>query len=510
MTEVLATPPAPTWVDRILAAEERLAGAEVGRHEGNDLSRYAKYADDPVGFIRDVLHGNPWSAQEAIAAAVQEAPLVAVRSAHALGKDWLAARLALHAFATGKKAIVTAPTHRQVHQVFMSEVRRAWEASDMPGEMHQAGLRLPGDPEYRLLCFVSSDAPKFSGFHWPPGLLAIIDEAEGVEADVYEAFLGNITGSKDRLLAIGNPLDAVGRFYEACRPHSAWRKIKIAAADSPNVIAGREVIPGLITREGVERFRQEYGETSGPWCSRILAEFPTGPALDSVMEAAWIERAVALFESGKPQLEITGLPLRIALDPARHGPDASCVCIVQGPVVLGFKQWRGLDTMQLSGRLIELLRELRIYPEPKDQGPEELRRIDDTGRPPVHGSVIIDAVGLGAGVFDRLKELRYPVREFNSSRKARDAQRFLNTRAEAFWSLRQKLQKGQLAMARNDNAAEELLALRFETNSAGRIQIISKPELRARLGRSPDYADALAMAVSGGSTISGLGAFTQW
>jgi hypothetical protein len=65
-------------------------------------------------------------------------------------------------------------------------------------------------------------------------------------------------------------------------------------------------------------------------------------------------------------------------------------------------------------------------------------------------------------------------------------------------------------MARNGDAIEELLALRYDTNSAGRIQIISKPELRARLGRSPDFADSLAMAVSGGSQISYFGAQADW
>jgi hypothetical protein len=496
--------PVLSWAERILAAEERLAGAEVGRHEGSDLTCYAKYTDDPVGFIRDVLHGDPWSAQEEIAAAVQEAPLVAVRSAHACGKDWLAARLALWTFATGRKSILTAPTHRQVTQVLMSELRRAWDASDLPGEMHQAGLRLPGDPEYRILAFVSSDAPKFSGFHWPAGLLVILDEAEDIEAEVYESMLGNVTGARDRLLAIGNPLDATGKFYEICRPHSAWRKIKIRADESPNVIAGREVIPGLITREGIARFRQEYGEDSGPWCSRILAEFPTGPALDSVMEPAWLERAAAQHEART--LHNNEARYKIALDPARHGPDSSCVCVMRGNVVERFVQWRALDTMQLCGRLIELLREFRIYPEPHD----DLPRHDDTGLAANDGTVIVDEVGLGAGVVDRLKELRYPVRAFNSSRKARDAQRYLNARAEAFWTLRQKLQKGQLAMARNGDAIEELLALRYDTNSAGRIQIISKPELRARLGRSPDFADSLAMAVSGGSQISYFGAQADW
>ena len=104
--------------------------------------------------------------------------------------------------------------------------------------------------------------------------------------------------------------------------------------------------------------------------------------------------------------------------------------------------------MQLTGRLIEFLRELRIYPEPDSDLPPGVGGFPDGL--PNEGTIIVDEIGLGAGVVDRLKELRYRVKAFNSSRKAKDPQRFMNTRAEAFWTLRQKLQKGAIAMARND------------------------------------------------------------
>jgi hypothetical protein len=82
-----------------VAAVRRLKadlGALLARHErARDLTEFERYGNDPVGFIRDVLKGDPWSAQIEIAESVRDDPLVVVRSCNAAGKDWVAAHLAL-------------------------------------------------------------------------------------------------------------------------------------------------------------------------------------------------------------------------------------------------------------------------------------------------------------------------------------------------------------------------------------------------------------------------------
>ena len=49
----------------------------------------------------------------------------------------------------------------------------------------------------------------------------------------------------------------------------------------------------------------------------------------------------------------------------------------------------------------------------------------------------------------------------------------------------------------DDHLADELCSIRWKVSSAGQIQIEPKSDLRSRLGRSPDRADAVAMAVWG-------------
>ena len=82
---------------------------------------------------------------------------------------------------------------------------------------------------------------------------------------------------------------------------------------------------------------------------------------------------------------------------------------------------------------------------------------------------------------------------------SRRAQRFLNLRAQMLWHLRELLEDGKVALPPDEKLADELCAIRWTVMSAGKIQIEANDELRSRLGRSPDRADAVAMASLSGS-----------
>jgi hypothetical protein len=113
--------------------------------------------------------------------------------------------------------------------------------------------------------------------------------------------------------------------------------------------------------------------------------------------------------------------------------------------------------------------------------------------PPRRGTIVADVVGLGTGCVEALGEMAYDVVEFNGGEFS--SGRFLNKRAEAYWSLRDRLSpdRGDIAFPRDPELIEELLAIRWREGSGGRVQIVEKSEVRARIGRSPDKADALAM-----------------
>ncbi len=452
-------------------------GQLLERHDrARDLSEFAQYESNPVGFICEVLHGEPWSRQEEIAETVRVSPLVVVRSANAVGKDWIAARLALWwVYARRGLALVTGPTERQVREVVMGEVARAFQAGhDLPGELYQMALRLGGREQAGILAFTSTEASRLTGFH-APRVLAVLTEAQGVEDFAWEGLLACATGADDRVLAVGNPVSPSGRFYSASRSRS-WKPIRISAEEHPNLRNGKEPIPGGPSHEFVERIAHEFGEGSGVYRARVLGDFPD-EGEEGLIRRSCLEVAVETYERREFRLETTEAVPIVAVDPARYGPDYTVLAVRRGPVLQEIVAWGQTSTMETVGRLREEL--LRVGVSPGGSG-----------------YVIVDEVGLGAGLLDRLREVgyRYQAYPFNGGRRAQDQSRFLNARAESYWHLRQALEAGGIALPRDEQLFDELVATKWRPTSDGRVQIESKDDLKARLGRSPDRADAVAMA----------------
>ena len=109
--------------------------------------------------------------------------------------------------------------------------------------------------------------------------------------------------------------------------------------------------------------------------------------------------------------------------------------------------------------------------------------------------IVIDEVGVGGGIVDRLKEQDYRVHGYNGGRSPKRPT-FANLRAESHWHLRTLLEQGHIALPHNEELLDELVAIRWRATSNGKIQIEPKEDLKNRLGRSPDRADAVVLAFS--------------
>lgn len=484
-------------IDRLTEGLGELQAYHRGRR---GLEEFQAYADDPVRFLREVLRVETlWDKQAEIAALVASSPQVAVPGCNGSGKDWLAARLALWwVYARRGLVLLTGPTERQTKIVCMSEVARAFaKAPELPGRLFESVLKLESAEAAGIVAFTTTDTSRFTGFH-APSLLVILTEAQAVEPFVWEGIFANAVGQDSRVLAVGNPLFDNGRFFEACRSPQ-WRTVKLAATEHPNVVEGKNVIPGAITRDGVERIAREYGRDSMVYRSRVLAEFPDH-SVESLIRRSWLEAAAERFESGacetlppadpdRPGQSVKLLPRVAALDPARFGADRTALAIRQGGVLRALESWTARDTMETTGLVLTKLDGTR--------SPLANRRIVDLTPPWGRTQLlVVDEIGLGAGVVDRLREQGYAVRGFNGSRQPQlgaAPDRFLNQRAEVYWHLRELLEAGRVAVPRHAQLFDELCATQWKVNSSGRIQIESKDELKARLGRSPDLADAVAM-----------------
>ena len=474
-------------------------GELVERHDTErDLSEFKRYANDPLGFIREVLKGDPWSRQAEIAEAVKNDPLVVVRSCNAAGKDWIAAQLALWwVYARQGRVLLTGPTERQVREIVMAEVTRAFaRASDLPGELFQMALRLGPGEQAGILAFTSTEASRLTGFH-APRVMAVITEAQGVEDFCWEGLLACATGAEDRVLAVGNPLSPSGRFYAVNRPQSGWHAIKISGEEHPNIVEGRTVIPGGPSPEFAKRIEQEYGRSSGIYTARVLGEFPD-QGEEGLFRRIWLEAAAE--RCVEYRRKYAGEQAVVAVDPARYGPDETVVAIRRGPVITEIVSWCQVDLMETVERLRVILDRVGISPGDSPSPPRGTvsatwasrgRSTRSCGQ----GRVVVDEVGLGGGVADRLRELGYQVEGFNGGSKAKDAERFMNRRAESYWQLRKRLEEGRVALPADEQLFDELMALRWRPTAEGKVRLEAKEELKSRLGQSPDRADAVVMCM---------------
>jgi hypothetical protein len=101
----------------------------------------------------------------------------------------------------------------------------------------------------------------------------------------------------------------------------------------------------------------------------------------------------------------------------------------------------------------------------------------------------VDEVGVGAGVYDRLIELNLPVAGYNGGAAAIGKERFVNRRAEDYWTLREIFETGEVDIDPDDDVlAAQLGSIKWTLDSRGRIKIESKNDMCKRGLPSPDRA----------------------
>ena len=110
--------------------------------------------------------------------------------------------------------------------------------------------------------------------------------------------------------------------------------------------------------------------------------------------------------------------------------------------------------------------------------------------------VNIDAIGLGQGVYDRLKELGHKISDIKVGRASlSNPKLYLNQKSEMYDTLRLKFEQQQIYNIDHSKLLHELSVMSKEFTSNGKMKIID-PE------KSPDYADSFALCLFDGGGIA--------
>lgn len=443
------------------------------------------YRDDPISFIENCLGADldPW--QREFFEVIPDTRKVSIAAGHGVGKSTALCFLCLHTllFHFPCKGVITAPSSSQLYSALWADLKMWIE--HLPDVLKdlidytQDVIRLKEAPNESFIraAVARIDQPDaLQGVHAESGIvLLIVDEAAAVHNRIYESAYGSMSQENAKMILIGNPTRNTGYFYETFhRASSEWTNFQVSCIDSPRV-----------SESYINEMRVLYGEDSAMWKIRVLGEFADEE------EAGFISPSIIRSAINREIEPSPSSPIIWGLDVARMGRDKRALCKRKGNVILEqIKTWRKLDLMSLAG---EVMNEFQNTP-PDEQCSE----------------LLIDAIGIGAGLCDRINEIGIiPTRGINVSESSSLTNECGNLRAELWYKAREFFEKKTCKIPNDPELVKELSAPRYKFDSRGRYLIESKDEMRRRGEASPDKADAFCLTfatnpaiLSGGERIS--------
>lgn len=441
------------------------------------------YADHPVEFVEDILFAVPDPEQAEILCSVAQKPMTSVRSGHGVGKSaaeawaiiWF---ICTHPFA---KIPCTAPTQHQLFDILWAEVSK-WIRNNkvLNNELiwTKEKLYMRGYPEeWFAVARTASKPDALQGFH-AEYLLYIIDEASGVDDNIFEPVLGALSTTGARLFMCGNPTQLSGFFYDS---HNKNR-----ASYSTFHIDGRN--SERVPQNFIDTIIRMYGENSDVFRVRVAGEFPLQED-DIFIPLSLVENSIMteFFPRKEPNL------IHIGCDVARFGDDKTVIGYKVDEQVTFYKKRQGQDTMKTADDIIIL-------------GEQLVQRYKLTTPIPVK----IDDGGVGGGVVDRLRQVKrnnperfwwleiYPV-TFGKRIK----HKYFHDSTTYMMSIVKKLLQPydedgnkkpvELILPDDDDLVAQLSGRKYNLTEASKIRIESKDAVKKRGQPSPDEADCVLL-----------------
>jgi hypothetical protein len=438
----------------------------------------------PAAWVETRTDLELWSGQHLIMQSVADHRQTVVRSCHEIGKSFSAALVAawwIDTHPPGSAFVVTtAPSDKQVKAILWREINRLHARLGLAGRTNLGEWYIGKE----LVAFGRKpsdyDPAAFSGLH-SEFTLVIIDEGCGVPKSLFDGASSLIADEGGKILVIGNPDSSDGQFFQICKPGSGWNTIKIGYEDTPNFTGeavSADLKRRLISRVWVEEREREWGRESAIFQAKVMAEFPKA-GTDGVVPLGWAEACRWLEYP--------------STEPAEGGVDVGA-----GGDRTVLRERRGMR----AGREFVF-----TNPDPMESVALLVEKIVEWGLTKVK----VDPIGIGWGLLGRLRELSS--RHNPTGETTHDAEvigvnfaelptpgtehRFLNKRAEVWWSVGRELSRlhGWDLSEVDEDVLAELCAPKYVLmDSKGKIKIEAKVEVIKRTGHSPDRADALLLA----------------
>lgn len=294
----------------------------------------------------------------------------------------------------------------------------------------------------------------------------LIDEAGMIpDAVLATADAALSTGDSDtkraRLLCTGNPEYPKGIIYKAYRKQTIQKWAVYSVSGDPDNPKRAPRVSKTWAQEQIDTYGRDH-----PWVMvNVLAQYPN-VTVDFLLNEAEIDEAMS--RNIHENLVVNMQP-RLGVDVARGGIDSTIFARRRGLIAYPFNEYPSTDDgPTVAGNIAFQCQEHNI----------ERVFVDDTGG---YGSSVIDSLK----VFDGIDVT--PIK-YNAS--AQDKSRYFNKRTEMWLRMRDWVRRGG-KLPKDLKLKDELMMPRiYFTGTTMRLE--EKDQIKTRLGRSPDRADALA------------------
>ena len=286
-----------------------------------------------------------------------------------------------------------------------------------------------------------------------------IEEASGVEEEIFKAGEGSLTGDNTLVLMISNGTRNIGTFYDSHHDFkNMYQNLAFNGEDSP--IVNQKFIDGII---------EKYGKESDEYNVRVSGGFPASEQMD---QSGWIplitDRDVRQVSDGLPFIGRTWL----GIDPSGEGDDTTRWVMRDRFQARVVATEATSNDKSIAKKTYDIIKEYGISPQ----------------------DVVVGNFGVGADVRAELLILDHLVniQTVNEGDSARDTSVFLNIRMEMAWRARTWLVRGGALVG--DELKRDVVGYAYKNNIKGKKQLMDKPNLKKRLGRSQDRGDAFLMS----------------
>jgi phage terminase large subunit len=431
-----------------------------------------RWKRDPVSMVREAFHAEPdaWQADALHLFAQPSTTRLAFKACKGPGKTALLAWLILNFLATrphcriGATSITEANLSANLWPELAKWMMRSefFRAAFVWTKTQVFNKESPGDWFCQARSWPKSGNPEeqsnaLAGLH-ADHVMFVLDESGGIPQAVMvtaEAVLAT-AGSEAKVVQAGNPTHTTGPLYRACTTdRHLWELV---------TITGDPANPKRSPRISLAWAQQQidsYGREN-PWVMvNVLGEFPPS----SINALLGVEEVNAAMARHLRIDEYDWCQKRLGVDVARFGDDRTVIFPRQGlasfrPVIM-----RGARTTDIAARVMH----------GAAQWGADLVIVDDTGH---WGHGVIDNLYAAGGI--EVIGIQY-------HGKALDP-RYMNRRAE-MWIKGAEAIRGGAALPPILEMVAELTEPTY-TFVNGVFQLESKDQIKLRLGRSPDLADA--------------------